>query len=100
MFLTTGEGVIVVDAPPSIGENLLKAIAEVTEEPITHVVYSHSHADHIAAAGMFPEGAVYIAHEETAAQLGRINGPDRPFPFGMFVGGGPVPMPTVTFEDT
>jgi len=28
MFLTTGQGVIVVDAPPSIGENYLNAIAE------------------------------------------------------------------------
>ena len=48
------EGVIVVDAPPSIGENILAAIAEVTDEPITHVIYSHSHADHIGAAGIYP----------------------------------------------
>ena len=33
MFLTTGEGVIVVDGPPSIGHNYLKAIREVTDEP-------------------------------------------------------------------
>ena len=46
MFLTTGQGVIVVDAPPSMGDKVLKAIAETTEEPITHVIYSHSHADH------------------------------------------------------
>jgi len=49
IFLTTGQGVIVVDAPPSIGENYLNAIAEVTEEPITHVIYSHTHNDHIGA---------------------------------------------------
>jgi hypothetical protein len=54
MFLVTGEGVIVVDAPPSIGENYLKAIEEVTDESITHVIYSHSHNDHIGAASMFP----------------------------------------------
>ena len=71
MFLTTGEGVIVVDAPPSIGENVLKAIKETTDEPITHVIYSHSHADHIAAASMYPEDAIYIAHEETALRLAR-----------------------------
>ena len=58
MFLTTGEGVNAVDAPPSIGDRYLKAIAEVTDEPVTHVIYSHSHADHIAAAGMFPADAV------------------------------------------
>ena len=67
MFLTTGEGVNAVDAPPSIGDRYLKAIAEVTDEPVTHVIYSHSHADHIAAAGMFPADAVYIAHEDTAS---------------------------------
>ena len=96
MFLTTGEGVNAVDAPPSIGDRYLKAIAEVTDEPVTHVIYSHSHADHIAAAGMFPADAVYIAHEDTASQLAR----ERPIPFGTFVGGGPVPAPTVTFSDT
>ncbi len=59
MFMTTGQGIIVVDAPPAIGEKLLQAIDDVTSEPITHVIYSHSHADHIAAAGMFPSDAVY-----------------------------------------
>ena len=96
MFLTTGEGVIVVDAPPSIGENILKAIKETTDEPITHVIYSHSHADHIAAASMYPKDAIYIAHEETAARLARKG----PFEFGLFVGGSDVPDPTVTFSNT
>lgn len=94
MFLTTGVGVIVVDAPPTIGQNILNAIAEVTTEPITHVVYSHSHADHIGAAALYPAGATYIAHEDTLAQLTR----NRPFPFGLFAGGSPVPNPTVTFS--
>lgn len=98
MFLTTGEGVIAVDAPPSIGENYLKAIAEVTDEPVTHVIYSHSHADHIAGASMFPQDAVYIAHEDTATQIARPDGPERTVPFGTFVGGSPVPAPTVTFS--
>ncbi len=86
MFLTTGEGVIVVDAPPTLGENLLKAISEVTDEPVTHVIYSHYHKDHIGAASMFPDDATYIAHQDTAARLAR--------------NGSPLPAPTVTFEDT
>jgi glyoxylase-like metal-dependent hydrolase (beta-lactamase superfamily II) len=96
MFLTTGQGVIVVDAPPSIGDKMLKAIAEVTNEPITHVVYSHSHADHIGAAGLYPASATYIAHEETKARLAVS---PRPFPYGAFVGGSAVPPPTVAFAD-
>jgi len=102
MFLTTGEGVIVVDAPPSIGQKLLDGIKEVTNEPITHVIYSHTHADHIAAASMFPSDVIIIAHEATAAQLALVNAndPDRkPIPWGTFVGGGPIPLPTQTFSD-
>ncbi len=99
MFLTTGEGVIVVDAPPSIGENILKAIAEVTNEPITHVIYSHSHADHIGAAGIYPEDATIIAHKETAVQLEAAHNPERSFPYGVFSGGGDVPLPEVTFTN-
>ena len=71
MFLVTDEGVIAVDAPPTIGKNYLKAISEVTDKPITHVIYSHAHIDHIGAAGMFPENAVIIAQEETTAELQR-----------------------------
>ena len=71
MFLVTDEGVVAVDAPPTIGKNYLKAISEVTDKPITHVIYSHAHIDHIGAAGMFPKNAVIIAQEETAEEFQR-----------------------------
>ena len=50
MFLVSNQGVIVVDAPFTIGKNYLKAIAEVTKEPVKIVIYSHAHMDHIWAA--------------------------------------------------
>jgi glyoxylase-like metal-dependent hydrolase (beta-lactamase superfamily II) len=71
MFLVTDEGVVAIDAPPSIGQNYLKAIANVTDKPITHVIYSHAHLDHIGAAGMFPKNATYIAHQATGLELQR-----------------------------
>jgi glyoxylase-like metal-dependent hydrolase (beta-lactamase superfamily II) len=71
MFLVTDEGVVAIDAPPSIGQNYLKAIANVTDKPITHVIYSHAHLDHIGAAGMFPKNATYIAHQSTGLELQR-----------------------------
>jgi glyoxylase-like metal-dependent hydrolase (beta-lactamase superfamily II) len=90
MFLVTDKGVVAVDAPPSIGKNYLKAIAEVTERPITHVIYSHAPIDHIGAAGIFPKNATFIAQQETAAELQRAksvakNASTVP------------PIPTVTF---
>ena len=88
MFLTTGEGVIVTDAPQPIGEKYLQAIKEVTDEPITHMIYSHSHPDHTGAAGqIFPDDIEYIAHQDTADILISENDPNRP-------------IPTITFDDT
>jgi glyoxylase-like metal-dependent hydrolase (beta-lactamase superfamily II) len=71
IFLVTEKGVVAVDAPPSIGKNYLKAIAEVTNKPIAYVIYSHAHLDHIGAAGIFPKNATYIAQQETAWELQR-----------------------------
>jgi glyoxylase-like metal-dependent hydrolase (beta-lactamase superfamily II) len=86
MFMVTDEGVIAVDAPPAIGDKYLRAISEVTDKPVKYVVYSHSHADHIGAANIFPDNATYIAHTDTAAQLRLANDSKRP-------------IPTVTFTD-
>jgi len=69
MFMVTDKGVVAVDAPPSIGKNYLKAIAEVTNKPVTYVIYSHAHLDHIGAADIFPKNATYIAQDEVAASL-------------------------------
>ena len=69
MFMVTDKGVVAVDAPPTIGNNYLKAIAEVTNKPVTYVIYSHPHIDHIGAAAMFPKNATIIAQQETAAEL-------------------------------
>ena len=45
MFMVYDRGVVVVDAPTSYAQYILKGIAEVTDKPITHVIYSHSRAD-------------------------------------------------------
>jgi glyoxylase-like metal-dependent hydrolase (beta-lactamase superfamily II) len=87
MFLVTGEGVIVIDAPQPLGEKYLEAISDVTDEPITHMIYSHSHADHTGSAGqIFPDNIEFIAHQDTADILILENDPNRP-------------IPTITFDD-
>lgn len=86
------DGLIVVDAPPTIGPdflggNILKAIGEISDKPITHVVYSHHHRDHIGAAKLFPSDAEIIAHRACADRLLDAGDPQRP-------------VPTVTFDDS
>ena len=84
VFLATEAGVVAVDAPPALMDVYLEAIREVTAAPVTHLVYSHSHLDHIGGASRMPPGAVRIAHEETARTLGRRNDPRRPVPTRTF----------------
>lgn len=90
MFLVTDKGVVAVDAPPSIGKNYLKAIAEVTNKPVTYVIYTHAHLDHIGAAGIFPKNATFIAQQETAAELQRAKSVTNNVSMV-------PPIPTVTF---
>jgi glyoxylase-like metal-dependent hydrolase (beta-lactamase superfamily II) len=90
-FLVTRDGVVLFDAPPSIGGNLRRAVdemaaAEGVSSTVTHLVYSHHHADHGAAASLF-ENVVRIGHEETRRLLLRDDDPARP-------------APEVTFGDT
>jgi glyoxylase-like metal-dependent hydrolase (beta-lactamase superfamily II) len=85
MFLVTGEGVVVVDAPPSIGDKILQAISEVTNETIGLLIYSHSHRDHIGAAYIFQPGIDIVAQQETADILKMRNDTERPIPTTTFL---------------
>ena len=86
MFLVYESGVVVVDAPPSYAQYIPRGIAEVTDKPITHLIYSHSHYDHIGGAKSLGGHPTIIAQEETKRLLLRANDPNRP-------------IPTVTFKD-
>ena len=83
-FLTTQDGVVLFDAPPSIGGNLRRAVDEIAAangvtNRVTHLVYSHHHADHGAGASLFGD-VVRIGHEETRRLLQRDDDPARPLP--------------------
>lgn len=48
--VVTKEGVVLIDAPESFGHNIQSAVAEVTRKPITTLVYTHGHSDHIGGS--------------------------------------------------
>ena len=76
-----------VDAPPNYAKRIPQAIAEVTRSPVTHVVYSHSHIDHIGGVTALAGQPTIISQEETARLLRRAADPNRP-------------VPTITFKDS
>src|SRR6476646_11299746 len=82
-FLTTTDGVVVLDAPPTIGNNIQRAIDEIgaangVSNKVTHLVYSHHHADHVGAASLFDKNVTRIGHEETRRPLQRDDDATRP----------------------
>jgi glyoxylase-like metal-dependent hydrolase (beta-lactamase superfamily II) len=82
-FLTTTDGVVVLDAPPTIGHNIQRAIDEIASangvsNKVTHLIYSHHHADHGGASSLFGKDVVRIGHEETRRLLLRDDDPARP----------------------
>jgi len=87
LFVTTGKGVIVLDAPPSYGSKIVPAVAEVTREPIVELVYSHSHLDHIAGAAEVIKQVPHLkilAEEGVAGFLREKHDPRRPLPTESF----------------
>jgi glyoxylase-like metal-dependent hydrolase (beta-lactamase superfamily II) len=84
-FLATTDGVVLFDAPPSIGRNLQRAVdhvaaAEGLSNTVTHLVYTHHHSDHAGASSLFGSNVARIGHEETRRLLLRDNDPAKPAP--------------------
>jgi glyoxylase-like metal-dependent hydrolase (beta-lactamase superfamily II) len=101
LFVTTGKGVILLDAPASYGDKIVQAVAEVTREPIVELVYSHSHLDHIAGA---PEVIKQVPHLKILAEEGvadflrEKHDPRRPLPTESFKGQYRLQLGSATIE--
>lgn len=64
-FVVTPDGVVVIDAlgSPALAERLMSEIRKVTDQPVTHVVVTHYHADHVYGLQVFKAaGARIVAH--------------------------------------
>src|SRR5215470_17405676 len=75
VFLVTADGVLVIDTRthPREGRDLLDRIRKVTDKPIKWVINSHFHGDHHMGNAVFKEmGATFVAHEETARLMRKV----------------------------
>ena len=71
-FVVTPAGVVVVDAlgSPALAQELVAQIAKITPQPITHVIVTHYHADHIYGLQTFKAlGARVVAHRAALQYL-------------------------------
>ena len=88
LFLVADQGVIVTDPLNAVAAAAYRdAIAEITDQPVKYVVYSHYHWDRVSGAQLFKDaGAEIVAHERCAERF-RAN----PNPA--------VVMPDITFSE-
>lgn len=69
LVTVTDNGVVVVDPINKGAASWLKAnLSQITNKPITHLIYSHSHGDHASGGSAFGAETV-IAHENAPAAI-------------------------------
>lgn len=62
----TGDGVILVDTKiPGWGQPLLDKLRELTPDPVTTIINTHTHGDHVGGNVEFPGTVDIVAHEDT-----------------------------------
>jgi glyoxylase-like metal-dependent hydrolase (beta-lactamase superfamily II) len=87
VFLVTPEGIVVTDPiSKEAAAWLNQELADRFEVPVTHLIYSHDHADHITGGEAFGDQVTVIGHRLTKEAIQRENRA--------------VPVPEITFEDT
>jgi glyoxylase-like metal-dependent hydrolase (beta-lactamase superfamily II) len=73
VFTITGNGVVVTDPINAEAAAWLKAeIGKLTKQPITHLIYSHSHEDHASGGAAFGRVPNVIAHANAPAAIGGV----------------------------
>ena len=97
----TARGVVLVDTKlPGWGGPILEKVREITDKPVTTIINTHTHMDHVGGNVEFPAAVEIVAHEETAKRMREMRpvtgGPAQPNVFRESGGRG---LPTRTFTD-
>ena len=71
--LVTGEGVVLVDTKnPGWGEAILDQLRTVTDEPVTMIINTHTHGDHVGSNVDFAQPVEVAAHANTRTNMERM----------------------------
>ncbi len=107
-FLVTKDGIVVFDAPPSFAERLRPVIeATAPGVPITHLIMSHGHTDHVGGTIVFADlpDLTVIAADKVAQSLASRQHPNILQPTKTFddsldlsIGGVPIALKTTNFH--
>jgi glyoxylase-like metal-dependent hydrolase (beta-lactamase superfamily II) len=72
VFVTT-DGVVVVDTKnPGWGQPILDKIKELSPKPVTLLINTHTHGDHVSGNVEFPANADVVTHANTKANMEKM----------------------------
>ena len=103
MFIGT-DGVVVVDTKnPGWGQPILEKIKSLTNKPITTIINTHTHGDHVSGNVEFPTTVEVITQENTKINMQEMRGPtgiaQQGPPTNIFKENNGRGMPKKTFKD-
>ncbi len=98
----TSDGVVLVDTKVAgWGQPLIDRIAELTDNPVTTIINTHAHFDHVSGNVEFPASVDFVAHTNAARLMEEWN-PVTGFPGDfpdVFETSGGHGLPTQTYDD-
>jgi cyclase len=87
------EGLVLVDTKSMrAGQQLLETLRGLSDKPVTHILHTHHHYDHVGGNARFPAAVTVVAHENAGVRMPAMEefrGPDREHG-----------LPDQTFKDT
>jgi glyoxylase-like metal-dependent hydrolase (beta-lactamase superfamily II) len=101
----TADGVVVVDTKnPGWGQPLLEKIKSVTNKPVTMIINTHTHGDHVSGNVEFPATVEVVTQENTAKNMEAMRPatgitPAPGSPVNIFKENGGRGLPKRTFKD-
>jgi cyclase len=103
VFVTT-DGVVVVDTKnPGWGQPILDKIKELTNKPVSLIINTHTHGDHVSGNVEFPATVDVVTHENTAANMKTMRSvtgfKPQPNATNIFETSKGVGLPKRTFKD-
>ena len=102
VFIRT-DGITVVDTKnPGWGQPILDEIKKLSTKPITQIINTHTHGDHVSGNVEFPATVEVIVQENTRANMNEMRGPSglAPNTTNIFKVNSGRGMPTKTFKDS
>jgi glyoxylase-like metal-dependent hydrolase (beta-lactamase superfamily II) len=69
----TARGVVLVDTKlANWGQPILDKVKTVTDKPITHIINTHTHGDHVGSNEFFPASVEIVAQENTDLNMKKL----------------------------